>query len=87
MRLWAVASLLVLAGLAGCASSDKPPPTPLEELEPKIAGRQVWASNLSRLGFPLVPAVSGSVFHVAFTQDSPPAPGKRASASTRWLPP
>ena len=65
MRLWAVASLLVLAGLAGCASSDKPPPTPLEELVPKIAGRQVWASNLSRLGFPLVPAVSGSVFHVA----------------------
>ncbi len=71
MRSGALAGLLVLTGLAGltgltgCASSDKPPPTPLEAVEPKIAGRQVWASNLSRVGFSLVPAVHGGVFYVA----------------------
>jgi outer membrane assembly lipoprotein YfgL len=54
-----------LAALVGCSSTDRPPPTPLEELAPKIAGRQVWASNVGRIGFPLVPAVHEGVFFVA----------------------
>jgi outer membrane assembly lipoprotein YfgL len=53
-----------LAALVGC-SSDRPPPTPLEEIAPKIAGRQVWASSIGRIGFPLVPAVREGVFFVA----------------------
>jgi len=68
VNLRAAAGRLVLAGiaaLAGCASSDKPPPTPLEAFEPGIAGRQVWASSVSRVGFPLVPAGHGGVFYVA----------------------
>ncbi|HSM20579.1 MAG TPA: PQQ-binding-like beta-propeller repeat protein, partial [Rubrivivax sp.] len=67
MNLRATAAWLVLAGaaaLAGCAS-DKPPPTPLEPVEAKIAGRQVWAANVSRVGFPLVPAAHGGVFFAA----------------------
>lgn len=68
MNLRAAVRWLALAGiaaLAGCASSDKPPPTPLETVEPRIAGRQVWASSVGRVGFPLVPAAHGGVFYVA----------------------
>lgn len=67
MSLRATAARLALAGaavLAGCAS-DKPPPTPLEPVVAKIAGRQVWAANVSRVGFPLVPAAQAGVFYVA----------------------
>ena len=65
MRRLAATLVLALAGLAGCSSTDKPKPTPLEELAPKIAGRQVWASSIGRVGFPLVPAVHEGVFFVA----------------------
>ena len=65
MRRAAAALALAVAGLAGCSSTDKPPPTPLEELAPKIAGRQVWASKVGRVGFPMVPAVHDGVFYVA----------------------
>ena len=47
---------------AGCAS-DRPKPTPLEDLAPKIAGRQAWRTQLDRISFPLVPVVrEGRVF-------------------------
>jgi len=65
-RLGASLALAVtVAVLAGCSSMDKPKPTVLEELTPKIAGRQVWAGTLGRVGFPLVPAVHDGVFFVA----------------------
>ena len=38
--------------LVGCAS-DKPKPTPLSALTPKIAGRQVWQAKLDGARFPL----------------------------------
>jgi outer membrane protein assembly factor BamB len=50
--------------VAGCAS-DRPKPTPLPELTPKIAGRAVWNLRLGAPGFPLVPAARGGNFIVA----------------------
>lgn len=58
---------LVLAGallLAACAA-DRPKPTPLQPLEPRIAGRQVWSTEIGALRFPMVPAVAAGAFHVA----------------------
>lgn len=58
---------LVVAGallLAACAA-DRPKPTPLQPLEPRIAGRQVWSAQIGALRFPLVPAVRDGVFYVA----------------------
>ena len=50
--------------LAGCAA-DKPKPTPLENLTPRIAASQVWEARIGTVGFPMVPTVSGGVFYVA----------------------
>jgi outer membrane protein assembly factor BamB len=60
---WRAGALVaVLALVAGC-SSDRPKPTPLQDLSPKIAGRQVWRVQLDRVTFPLVPVVrEGRVF-------------------------
>jgi len=57
--------LVVLAAALSACSTDKPKATALEELAPKIAGRQVWAGKVGRIGFPMVPAVHGGVFYVA----------------------
>lgn len=57
-----LALLGIVAVLAGCAA-DKPKPTPLPPLEPKIAGRQVWQARVNGVGFPLQPSVrAGNVF-------------------------
>lgn len=69
MRTWRVrAALLALAAtlLAGCAA-DRPKPTPLEPLTPKIAGRLVWQAGIGRVDFPLVPAVRDGLVVVAST--------------------
>ena len=62
--LGAPAVLALVLALAGCAA-DKPKPTPLETVVPKIAARQVWTTGIGRIDFPLVPAVRDGVFHVA----------------------
>jgi outer membrane assembly lipoprotein YfgL len=54
-----------LAALAGCASTGKPDPTPLEPLEAKVAGRQVWRHDIGNVRFPLAVAVNAGVFTVA----------------------
>jgi outer membrane protein assembly factor BamB len=59
-----VAGALAVALLAGC-SADKPAPTPLAKIEPKIAGRQVWSARVDRLTFPLVVGVHAGNFYVA----------------------
>jgi outer membrane protein assembly factor BamB len=59
-----VVGLLVVAVLAGCAS-DKPKPTPLEVVTPKIAGRQVWQASVGTLGFPMRVAVRDGRFVAA----------------------
>ena len=55
---------LVLALLAGCGA-DKPKPKALEQITPKIAGRQVWAAKVDGVAFPLSVVVRDSSFIVA----------------------
>lgn len=64
MSRFVTAAVLALAVLAGC-TTDRPKPTPLEDVAPKIAGRVVWQGSIGRIGFPLVPAVRDGVFVVA----------------------
>ena len=46
-------------GLAGCSLfSDKPKPTPLESLQPKLAASLVWSAEQGRVDFPMLPAVA-----------------------------
>jgi len=64
-RGFAVLLAAVLAAtLAGCAA-DKPKPTPLENLTPKILANQVWEARIGSIGFPMVPTVHDGVFYVA----------------------
>lgn len=66
MRRLLLVLTLVAAGLAAC-SADRPKPTPLQPLEPKIAGRQVWSASVDSVKFPLVVAVKNGNFYVAGT--------------------
>jgi outer membrane assembly lipoprotein YfgL len=50
--------------LTGC-SADKPPPTPLEDYTPRIAGRQVWERSLGSLPTYLSVGVSEGRFVLA----------------------
>lgn len=54
-----------VALLLSACGSGRPPPTPLESYEPRIAGRQVWQAQLPRGTFPMVPAVVEGQFIVA----------------------
>lgn len=51
--------------LAACSSSPKPMPTPLEPLQAKIAGRQVWRQSLGTPVAGLSVAVLGDRFLLA----------------------
>jgi outer membrane assembly lipoprotein YfgL len=55
---------VLLLALAAC-SSDKPKPTPLQAVTPRIAGRAVWNHKVSSIGFPMVPAARDGIFYVA----------------------
>ena len=59
-----LAALACAALLVAC-SSDKPKPTPLEPVAPKIAGRQVWQAKLTGVQFPLVVAARDGSFIAA----------------------
>jgi len=59
-----LAALTCAALLVACGS-NKPTPTPLEPLAPKIAGRQVWQAKLTGVQFPLVVAARDGAFIVA----------------------
>jgi outer membrane protein assembly factor BamB len=61
-----VAAGIVLALLVGCAS-DKPKPAPLEQVTPKIAGRQVWSTKVDSVRFPLAVVLRDGNFIVAST--------------------
>jgi len=62
---WRACALVAVLALASGCSSDRPKPTPLQDLSPKIAGRQVWRVQLDRVTFPLVPAVREGRVYVA----------------------
>jgi outer membrane assembly lipoprotein YfgL len=61
-----LALCIVAAALLGC-SADKPKPTPLQNYEPKISGRQVWSASVNSVKFPLVVAVRNGNFYVGGT--------------------
>jgi outer membrane protein assembly factor BamB len=65
---WRGSAALLLAAtlLAGCAA-DRPDPTPLQPLQPKIAGKQVWQAGIGRVDFPMVPVVRDGLVVVAST--------------------
>lgn len=52
--------------LAACAA-DRPPPAPLENYKPRIAGKQVWQFKIDRIELPLVPVALDGVFYLAST--------------------
>lgn len=58
-----VAPLAMLAGvllwLVGCASGDRPKPTPLEPVARAIVGNLAWQAQLGRVDFPLTLATVG----------------------------
>lgn len=56
--------VLLAAVLAAC-SSDKPKPTPLADLKPTLAGRQVWSAQVGSIEFPLNVAVRDGRFFAA----------------------
>ena len=64
MTLRATLAVALLLALAGC-TSDKPKPTPLEQYEPKIAGRAVWNQNFGAGSASLVPVARDGLFVVA----------------------
>ncbi len=58
----------LLAGVmlvAGCASSSKPKPQPLEPLTPKISINPAWSQRIDAVQFPLAIAVTRGAFTVA----------------------
>ena len=60
----AVGAAVLLAFFAGCATSDKPKPKPLEPLTSQIAGRQVWTQRVDSSALPSAVAVNAGVFTV-----------------------
>jgi outer membrane protein assembly factor BamB len=64
MKRSALAGALLLV-LAGCATSDKPKPKPLDPLTPQIAGRQVWSQRVDAAALIGSTAVNAGVFTVA----------------------
>jgi outer membrane protein assembly factor BamB len=54
-----------IALVAGCASSSKPKPQPLEPLTPKISNSVAWSQRIDAVQFPLAIAVTRGAFTVA----------------------
>lgn len=65
MRGRRIGAWVLLATLVGCASSGRPDPTPLQPLQAKVAGRQVWKEDIGKVSFPITAAVNNGVFTVA----------------------
>lgn len=61
-RAWLAVGLALL--MAAC-SSDRPKPTPLAALTPKIAGRQIWQARVDSVRMPLAMPVRNGVVMVA----------------------
>jgi outer membrane assembly lipoprotein YfgL len=63
--------------------SDKPKPTPLEPLAPKIAGRLVWQAKVTGVQFPLLTASRDGAFIVA-GDDGTVLSLEAATGTERW---
>jgi outer membrane protein assembly factor BamB len=76
------ASAALTAMLMACAA-DKPKPTPLETIEPKMAGRAVWNLSVSKIAPAMVPAVREGQFFVS-TQDGDVMAIDAETGNVRW---
>jgi outer membrane assembly lipoprotein YfgL len=76
-------AVLVCAGLLLACGSDKPKPTPLEPLAPKIAGRLVWQAKVTGVQFPLLTASRDGAFIVA-GDDGTVLSLEGATGTERW---
>lgn len=63
-RLWTAVLACVLAALGACAA-DRPKPTPLQTVTPKIAAREVWNASIGNIGYPMGATVRNGVLFVA----------------------
>ena len=65
-----LAFVVASAVLAGCASSSRPNPTPLEPLTPTLSARSVWNTRIDAVQYPLTVTVNGSTFTLAGSDGS-----------------
>lgn len=66
-----VATLVCVAAVMGCSSGpEKPKPTPLEELAPKIAGKVVWNQHVGSVSPASTMAVNADVVTIALNDGS-----------------
>lgn len=82
-RALALTLLAAALALAGCSSSNRAKPTPLEPVTAKIAGRQVWSARVGKVDFPMVPVARADVFQVA-SGDGTVAAFDAADGRERW---
>jgi outer membrane protein assembly factor BamB len=80
LRLWAATAAVLMAA---CSTTDKPKPTPLEAVQPQIAGRQVWTTKLDSVRFPLAVVARDGAFIVA-ASDGTVASLEAASGRELW---
>ena len=73
----------VAIGLGACSGSGRPKPTPLEQIQPQIAGRQVWSARLDSVRFPLAVVARDGQFVVAGTDGTVMALDAQTGA-IRW---
>jgi outer membrane protein assembly factor BamB len=77
-----LALALGAALVAGCGS-DRPPPTPLENFTPTLAGREVWNTRIGKIGFPMRPTVRDDSFFVA-SEDGTVMALRADTGATLW---
>lgn len=84
MKSWLALLAFAAACLAGCSSGpEKPKPTPLEEVAPKIAGRVVWKTRLGSVSPTTTMAVNADLVTIAL-KDGSVVTLESESGQERW---
>ncbi len=82
-RGWAGSLALLAALLLAACAAEKPNPTPLEPLQPKLSARAVWNVRLDSVKFPLTVVARDGLFVVAGS-DGAVLALDAASGQARW---
>ena len=80
---WRSALVFAAVSVLSACASDKPKPTPLDAVSPKISGRLVWQATVGSIGFPLGVAVRDGRF-VAAGSDGTVVAIEAASGREMW---